>query len=284
MWISPWLIGFLAFLAAPIVLSLYYSLTDFPLLEPPVWAGVENYRRLVGDPVFARALWNTAIYALVSIPVGTVLAVAIASLLHQPVRGTSFFRAMVFLPSLVPVVATAMIWLWLYNGELGLINRLLDILLQPLGLQGPNWLAQGGWAMTALIALSLWGVGPAVVIYLAALGDVPAELQEAAALDGLGPWRRFRHITLPMISPVILFNVIIAIINAWQVFAVPYIMTGGGPDRATYFYTMYLYDSAFAYGDMGYACAMAWVQLVILLLVTALTLRLSRRFVFYRAA
>ncbi len=175
-----------------------------------------------------------------------------------------------------------MIWLWLYNGELGLINGVLDPLLAPFGRAGPNWLADQRWAMIALVLMSLWSIGPAVVIYLAALQGVPGELYEAAAIDGVPEARRFWHITLPMISPVILFNVVIAIINASQVFAVPYIMTGGGPDRATYFYSMYLYDTAFSYGQMGYASALAWIQLLLVLGVTVITLRLSRGLVYFR--
>lgn len=290
--ISPWLVGFAVFLLAPIAMSLYYSFTDYSVLEPPLWAGSENYTRLLHDPVFWKVLRNTTVYTLIAVPLCTVVAIAIACLLHADIRGRAFWRAVVFLPSLVPLVAAAMVWMWIFNGELGLLNSTLDPLLSVVNgvlgthLRGPNWLGSPGWVMPSLILMSLWGIGNAVVIYLAALGDVPASLYEAAALDGVSPLGRFRHVTLPMISPVVLFNVIIGVIAAWQVFAVPYVMLGsaGGPDRAGYFYTMYLYDNAFPYGKMGYASAMAWVQLLIVLALTGMTMLLSRRVVYYRGA
>ncbi len=290
LWISPWVFGFLAFMVLPVSMSLYYSLTQYPLIEKPVFIGLENYRRLMADEVFWKVVFNTVIYAVFAVPIGTVLALLIAWLLNQKVRFLGLWRAAVFVPTLVPIVAAAMIWLWLFNAEHGLINRVLTPALAAVNLlpgvemAPPAWLTDPGWAMPALILMSFWGVGQAVVIYLAAMQDVPESLYEAAELDGVSPWGRFIHVTVPMISPMILFTVITAIIGAWQVFAVPYIMTGGGPDRATYFYTMYLYDKAFLLGpEMGYASAMAWIQLLIILFFTALVFLASRRLVFYRA-
>lgn len=283
LWVSPWLVGFILFLAAPIILSFVYSLTDFPLLEPPLFVGFEQYSRLFRDPIFLTVVRNTLIYAAVAVPLGAALAVGLAVLLQRTGLLATLGRAVVFLPSLVPVAAAAMIWLWLYNPKLGLINRLIEAVIGGLGIHGPNWLGDPSWSMIALIIMSLWSVGPFVVIHLAALRDVPGELLEAATLDGLGPLARFRHITLPMISPVILFNVIVGLINAWQVFVIPFIMTKGGPDRATYFYSMYLYDAAFDYGRMGYACALGWIQLIIVLATTALCLGVGRRVVYERA-
>jgi multiple sugar transport system permease protein len=283
-WISPWIVGFLAFLALPIGMSLYYSFTDYSLLEKPLWVGLENFKALVNDPVFWIVMKNTVIYAAISIPLGTALAIFIAVLLHQPVRGTSFFRAAIFVPTLVPMVASAMVWMWLLNGELGLINQTLRPILGVVGLSPPNWLSEKLFAMPALIFMSLWSVGQSVMIYLAALKDVPPSLYEAADLDGVGPMGRFFTVTLPMISPVVLFNVIIATIGSWQVFAIPYVMTKGDPDRATLFYSMYLYDNAFVFGPkMGYASALAWVQFLIILALTGLTMLASRRLVYYRA-
>lgn len=283
--VSPWIIGFCAFMAAPIGMSFYYSFTDYPLLEPPVWTGLENYTRMFTDPIFWKTMLNTSIYAALAIPIGTLLALFAAWLLNMESRGRVFFRSAVFLPSLVPLVASSMIWMWLFNGELGLINTAIDFFGKPLGIRGPNWLGDERWVMPALVIMSFWSIGQAVVIYLASLQDVPRALYEAADLDGMGPLTKFINVTMPMISPVILFNVIMAIITAWQVFAVPYIMLGasGGPGRAGYFYTMYLYDNAFRYQQMGYASAMAWVQLLIILGLTGLTFLVSRRLVHYRA-
>ncbi|MCC6427073.1 MAG: sugar ABC transporter permease [Phycisphaerales bacterium] len=292
LWVAPWLVGFVGFLAAPVAMSLYYSLTDYNLLQPPAYVGLSNYREMFRDAVFWKAVGNTVIYAGMSIPLCTAAALVIAALLNRPVKGVSIYRAAIFLPTLVPAVASAMVWLWLYNGDLGLINSVLRPALAPFGLTPPNWIGLRGsgdklWAMPALVFMSVWGVGQSVVIYLAAMRDVPRALYEAASLDGMGPVARFWHVTLPGISPVILFNVITSIIASSQVFGAPYIMTQGGPDRATYVYSMYLYDAAFVYITdlgMGYASAMAWVQLVVIVGLTALTLILSRSIVYYRAA
>jgi multiple sugar transport system permease protein len=276
--LSPWIVGFLCFMLLPIALSFYYSLCDYSLLQPPLYVGAENYRELLGDAVFWKSLGNTAYYASMALPAGLLVSLGLALLLNAPIRGQAAYRTIIFLPSLVPVVASAMIWLWLLNSRLGLLNALLA----RLGIEGPGWLTNPAWAMPSLAMMSLWGVGHTVVIFLAGLQDVPVELYEAAAIDGAGFWRRLWHVTLPMISPVIFFNLIIAIIRTLQVFTVPYIMTAGGPERATYFYTMYLYDNAFSYLRMGYASAMAWIQLVIILTLTALAFWTARRWVHYR--
>ncbi|MHC5005425.1 MAG: carbohydrate ABC transporter permease, partial [Planctomycetota bacterium] len=230
------------------------------------------------DGLFYVTLRNTFVYALCSVTLGTVLAIGIAVLLDRSARGIGLARAAVFLPTLVPLVAAALGWTWMFNAEHGPINAALALV----GIRGPDWLGDTRWAMSALVIMSLWQVGGATVIYLAALQDVPRSLYEAAGIDGAGPVRRLFAVTLPTISPVIMFNVVVAIIWSLQVFAVPYIMTKGGPEHATYFYTMYLYDNAFVYGRMGYACAMGWLQLLAILAVTLLFLRASRRFVHYR--
>jgi len=280
LWISPWLVGALAFLLIPIALSLYYSFTDYPVLEPPIWIGLANYVRMFNDPVFMTTARNTLIYAAISIPACTVLSVVVAALLNQKVRAAGFFQAAVFLPTLVPLIASAMVWMWLFNGEYGLINRAL----RAVGLPAPNWLTDPDWAMPALVIVSLWGIGQAVILYLAALKEVPEQLYEAAALDGMGPVRKFWNVTLPMISPVILFNVIVLTIGTFQVFVIPFVLyrQKDGQVEAAYFYTMYLYDNIY-YGQMGYASAMAWVQLLIILALTALMFLVSKRLVHYRA-
>lgn len=280
-WTAPWWLGFLLFLAVPMGISLYISLCDYPLLQPPVYVGAANYEALAADPVFHKVVLNTLKYALLAIPIGTALAIALAVLLNSRVRGQGFFRACVFVPTIVPVVATGVMWLWLLNPELGLVN----VLLAKLNIAGPKWLSEPQWAMWALVIASLWSVGTPVVIYLAGLQDIPEELYEAARLDGASRLLQFRHVTLPGLGPVILFNVIIAIITTWQLFALPYMMWRGqpGPDHATYFFTMYLFDNAFRFLKMGYASAMAWIQFVIILALTGLVFWVSRRTVHYRA-
>lgn len=281
LWTSPWLIGSAAFIFVPMALSLYFSCTDYTMLEPPLWVGAENYRRMLDDPTLWRTIRNTAVFALVSIPLCTAFALVLSALLGGRVRLGRFFQAMVFIPTLVPLVASAMVWSWLFNGQHGLVNVLLSFA----GIAGPNWLVDERWAIPALVVMSLWSVGQAVVIYVAALQDVPRDLYEAAELDGMGPTRRFTHVTLPMISPVILFNVVVLAINTLQIFAVPYIMfrTKDGQNPGGFYYTMYLYDNAFVYLRMGYASAMAWVLLVVTMILTAIMFMASKRLVHYRA-
>ncbi|MCL4222565.1 MAG: sugar ABC transporter permease [Phycisphaerales bacterium] len=281
LWVSPWIIGFLAFMAVPAAMSVYYSFTDYALLEPPVWIGLDNYRAIASDKLFFLSLRNTLVYALGTVTLGTVLSLALALLLDLPLRWRGLVRAIVFLPTLVPIVAVSLGWMWIYNPNTGLIN----VTLRAVGVEHPpNWLGLPGLAMGSLIFMSLWMVGSAVVIYGAALRDVPVSLREAAAIDGAGPVSRFRNVTLPMISPAVLFNVIMSVIWSLQVFAIPYIMTKGGPNDSTLVYSMYVFRSAFEYGKMGYASALAWLQLLVTLGLTLGLLALARRFVYYRAA
>jgi multiple sugar transport system permease protein len=276
--LSPWIVGFLAFTLIPVALSLYYSFCDYSLLQPPLFKHLANYHFLIHDPLFWQSLKITAIFALFSLPIGLIIALGVAMLLNLKIRGQAFYRTIVFLPSLVPTVASAMIWLWLFNAKLGLINTAL----RGMGIHNPpNWLTDVHWAMPALILMSFWGIGNTVVIYLAGLQDVPRELYEAADIDGASPVRKIWHVTLPAISPVIFFNLVMGIIGSLQVFATPLIVTQGGPARSTYFYTMYLYDNAFSYLKMGYANALAWVQLLLVLFLTALAAWSSKRWVHY---
>ncbi len=278
-WLSPWLVGFAAFTALPIGLSVYYSLCDYSLVQPAVFTGRENYLALAHDRVFWQAVGNTLFYAAIALPTALVLALGLALLLNLKVRGQAVYRTLVFLPSLVPAVASAMLWLWLFNTRLGLIN----LGLQKLGVDDPpGWLSQTAWTKPALILMSLWGVGNTVVIFLAGLQDVPRELYEAAELDGAGPAGQLFNVTLPVLSPVIFFNLIMAVIGTFQIFTAPYIMTQGGPARSSYFYTMYLYDNAFTYLHMGTASAMAWVQFLIVLTLTGFFFWTSKRWVHYQ--
>jgi len=281
LWISPWIIGTIAFLAIPVAMSAYYSLTDYSLIESPVPIGLDNYKEITHDPVFWLSLKNTAAYALGCTILGTIVSVLIAVLLEQRLRGSNLVRAIVFLPTLIPVVSASIGWLWLYNGQYGLFNALLA----RLHIRGPDWLGDAHWAMPSLIIMGMWVVGSAVVICTAALREVPVSLYEAADLDGMGPWSRFRHVTLPMISPAILFNAIMAAIWGLQVFAVPLVMTPkGGPGNATLVYSMYVFKCAFEYGRMGYASALAWIQFLLAIALTAAALWAARRFVHYRNA
>jgi multiple sugar transport system permease protein len=276
--VSPWLIGFSVFQLYPILASLYYSFCDFSVLEPAQFIGPANYVELAGDEVFHKALVNTFYYAAIALPLGILLALSIAMLLNTGVGGMTVYRTIYFLPSLIPTVAMAILWLWIFNGEHGILNYVLSLV----GVSGPGWLSSPQWSKPALILLSLWGVGHAMVIYLAGLQDVPQHLYEAADLDGATWWHKIRHVTLPMLSPVILFNLIIAIIGTFQFFAIPFIMAPGGqPARSAYFLAVNLYDSAFAYLRMGYASAMAWVLFLVVLVLSLVALRVSERHVHY---
>lgn len=280
LWISPWIVGALIFLALPAAMSGYYSLTDYSLLEPPVYVGLDNYRDMARDGTFWTTLRNTGVYALGCVVGGTVVSVLIAVLLEQPLRGRGMVRAIVFLPTLIPIVSASIGWLWLYNGQHGLFNALLS----KVGVVGPDWLGDASWAMPSLIIMALWVVGSAVVVCTAALREVPRTLYDAADIDGMHALARFRHITLPMISPAVLFNAIMAAIWGLQVFAAPLIMTKGGPHDSTLAYSMYVFRSAFEYGTMGYASALAWVQFLLAVMVTVAALWLVRRRVHYRGA
>ncbi|MCC6676451.1 MAG: sugar ABC transporter permease [Phycisphaerales bacterium] len=279
-WISPWLVGVALFTAVPAAMSLYYSLTDYTLLEGPVYIGLDNYRELGGDRLFGIAVRNTLVFAITASLSATVLSVLLAVLLEQRLRGAGLVRAIVFLPTLVPVVSACVCWLWLYNAQFGLFNSVLAAA----GIDGPDWLGRRDLALPSLVFMSLWIIGSPLLVCSAALKDVPAALYEAADLDGISRLGRLRHVTLPMISPAILFNAIMSIIWSLQVFAPPQIMTGGGPENSTLVYSMYVYWNAFIYGRMGYASAMAWIQMLVALGLAGGVLGLSRRVIHYRAA
>ncbi len=276
--VSPWLIGFLVFTLVPAGLSLYYSFCRFDLLQSPHLVGAQNYVDLIHDHVFWQSARNTFFYALMALPSGLLVSLGLALLLNVEIPGQSLWRTIIFMPALVPIVASAMLWMWLLNARLGLIN----VVLGKIGVAGPPWLSSVNWALPALALMSLWGVGNAVVIYLAGLQDVPRELYEAAELDGAGIAGRIRHVTLPILSPVIFFNLVMSIIGILQMFDIPYIMTGGGPAHATYLLSMYLFDNAFIYLQMGYASAIAWIMLVMVLALTGLAFWSSRRWVHYQ--
>ncbi len=287
LFISPWLIGFILLAAGPIILSIFMSFTRWSLLSPPQWIGLENYSRLfTEDPLVYKSLWNTAYYVFFSVPLGVILSLALALLLNQNVRGQSLFRTLFFLPSVTNLVAVSILWMWIFNPEFGLLNRGLEWI----GIQGPLWLQSETWSKPALILMSLWGIGGGMIINLAALQNIPGELYEAADLDGARPVRKFWHITLPMISPALFFNLIMNIIGSFQVFTQAFVMTAssgqgqeGGPNNSTLFFVLYLYKKAFQQFKMGYASALAWVLFVIILVFTLIQFYLSKRWVYYES-
>jgi multiple sugar transport system permease protein len=278
--VSPWLIGFAVFCVYPVLASLYFSFCDYDVLTRPVWIGLLNYQDMVSDRVFWQSVGNTLVFNLLALPLGLVAALVLALLLNQPVRFRGAFRAIYYLPSLVPAVAGAMVWLWILNGRLGLLNRGLFAL----GIaHPPQWLVDPAWTKPSLALVSLWACGNSVVIYLAALQGVPRSLLEAAMIDGASAWDRLRHVTLPAISPVIYFNLLVGIIGGLQVFSSAFVMMGGGgPERSVLFYAIYIYQNAFEYRHMGYACAMAWILGLLILLLTWLASRASRHLVHYQ--
>jgi len=269
--VSPWLFGFLVFTAYPVFASLYFSLTDYNVVSSPRFIGLRNYVDLWRDPLFGTSLYNTLYLAAIGIPLALFLSLVIAMLLNTKIRFQGVFRTIYFLPSVVPAVAVALLWRWFLNPDFGPVNQVLEAV----GVPGPGWLADPAWSKPALVLASLWGVGGSMVIYLAGLQNVPVQLYEAADLDGANRWQRVRYITLPMLSPVILFNLIMGIITSFQAFTNIYIMTGGGPSNSTMVYALYLYQNAFQFFKMGYASAMAWVLLVITAAALAVIFRTS---------
>jgi len=274
----PWILGFAVFVGWPVFASLFFSMTDYSVLTHPKWVGLSNYAELAHDDVFYTTLKNTLFYVAGAVPLTTVIAIILALLLNTKVRGMAFYRTIFFLPSLVPMVALATLFHWIFDGEYGLLNAMLKFL----HITGPNWMGDPAWAKWTLILISMWGCGQAMVIYLAGLQDVPISLYEAADLDGAKTLSKIRNVTLPMISPVILFNAVMAVIGSLQIFAIPYVMfDNGSPAHSTYFLTAYLYDNAYSYHRMGYASAMGWVMFLITLVLTALAMKLSERHVHY---
>jgi multiple sugar transport system permease protein len=278
---SPWILGFLAFTLYPTISSFYYSLTDFSLIKPPVWVGLANYRQLLGsDPDFRHALANTLFMTCFGVPLQLLWGFFTALLLNLPVRGQPLFRTIYLLPSVMPVVASALLWIWILNPQLGPVNYLLEALHLP----SPNWFGDPVWTKPSLIIMTLWAIGSTTVIYLAGLQGIPQELYEAASIDGAGTLRKLWHITVPLVSPITLFNLITGLIWSLQIFTEAFVIGGGasgGAQGSLLFYAVYLYSNAFSYLKMGYASAMAWILFVITLTVSLILLRTSRRWTHY---
>ena len=277
--ISPWIIGFLAFTLGPMLGAFWLSFQRWSIFGVPTAVGVEHYATLFGDdPRFYKALQVTFTYVLVATPLQLAIALGLAILLNQKVLGQALFRTIFYLPTVVSGVALAVLWEWILHAEFGLLNATLE---STVGLSGPPWLSSETWALPALIFMSLWTVGGAMIIFLAGLQGIPEHLFEAAELDGAAEVRKFWHITVPMLSPVILFNLVIGLIAGFQTFTQAFIMTNGGPNDATLFYIFYLYQKAFRDLRMGYAAALAWIMFLIILVFTLLQFRLSRSWVYY---
>ena len=277
----PFLLGFVIFTVGPLIYSFYLSFTRYDILSAPRWSGFENYARMAsGDDTLWQSLKVTVIYTMVAVPVQVVVGYGMALLLNLKVRGLSFWRTAFYMPAVVPAMAVAYVFAWMLQSDVGLLNQSL----RAIGLPGPKWFGDPNWVLAAFILMSAWAVGGTLLLYLSALQGVPTELYDASKVDGANAWRRFLNVTLPMTSPVIFFVFLTGMIGTFQVFTVAFVTTNGGPGNASLFYLLYLYRTGWEYLQMGYAAAMAWFLFVILLVITLLSLRLSRATVFYEGA
>jgi multiple sugar transport system permease protein len=288
LFISPWLLGFLAFYLYPAILSFYYSFTDLQILGDAKWIGLGNYENLLADPLFWKSLGNTFTITLIGVPLAIVTALGVALLLNTTgIRGIGIFRSIFYVPVVVPSVAAAILWIWLLNPQYGLVNQALGAV----GIHGPKWFYDPDWSKYGIILMLVWAAGDVIVIYLGALQGVPKSLYEAAEVDGAGSWAKLRHVTVPMISPAILFNLITGAIATFQYFTQAFVIsegtigqgTGaiGGVQNSLLFFNLNLYNNAFRYFRMGYASALAWILLLVILASTLVMLRLARGRVYY---
>jgi len=280
LFLTPHALGLLLFVTLPILASIYLSFTEYNIFQPPKWIGLANYRTaFFEDWLFWPSLLRTFEYAFLSVPLGLIGSLTLAILLNQPVKAKGFFRTLYFLPSITPGLATIFLWNYILHPTIGPVNWALS----KIGIQGPTWFADKTWALPSLVFMDLWGGigGGRMLIFLAGLQGVPESLYEAAELDGAGSWARFWHITLPMISPTMLFNLVLGVIGALQVFTSAFVATQGGPAFSTWFYALHVYQNAFEYFRMGYASALAWLFAIIVLVFTAVQLSMSRKWVFY---
>ncbi|GMK37287.1 spermidine/putrescine ABC transporter permease [Paenibacillus sp. CCS19] len=285
LFISPWLLGFLGLTAGPMLYSLYMSFTDWQIFGDANWVGLSNYKTLFHDKIFWISLWNTLYYTFISVPLGLVFGYLLAVLLNQKVKGLGVFRTIFYLPSIVPAVASSLLWLLVFQPEFGLANAILSYLHLPTS----NWIMSEHMVKPSLIIMSLWGVGGGMVIYLAGLQSVSPSLYEAAEIDGATRWKKFWRITVPMTSNVIFFSLIMGLIGSFQIFTQAFVMTtdasgqNGGPNYASTFYVLYLYNNAFKYFKMGYASALAWVLFLIIILFTFIQFKVFGKKVYYEA-
>jgi multiple sugar transport system permease protein len=275
---SPWLIGFLLWTAGPMVGSLVLSLTRYDVITPPQFTGLENYAKMLGsDPLVWQSLKVTLFYATGAVPLQLLGSLLLALLMNQKLPAIAGFRTIYYMPSVIAGVPVALLWMWIFNPEFGIVNEALAWF----GIDGPQWLFSETWVVPAFVLMSVWTIGAPMVIYLAGLQGIPQHLYEAAEIDGAGPWAKFAHVTLPMISPIIFFNTVMQIIVSFQIFTPAYVMTRGGPANASLFVGLYLYNNAFRYFQMGYAAALAWLVFVIIMALTLIVIRTSPYWVYY---
>ncbi|HEY3110153.1 MAG TPA: sugar ABC transporter permease [Chloroflexota bacterium] len=278
--ISPWLIGFLVFTAGPMLASLYLSLTDWRMVDPPGWVGLRNYLKIFGDDRdFYRAIRVTFGYVAMALPLQLALGLGLSLLLNQRVPGIRLFQTVFYLPAVLSGVSVALIWMWLLNPDFGIVNAFLGLF----GIEGPGWFWDPDWALPSIVVMGLWRVGGGAIIYLAGLQNISPHLYEAASIDGAGPLARLRHVTLPMLTPTLFFQLVMELIDAFQVFTAVYVTTGGGPMGATFFYMLYMFRTAFVDFDMAYASALAWIMGALILLCTGLVFKSSALWVFYES-
>ena len=287
LFISPWILGMVLFALGPILASFGLAFTRWNLFTEPEYVGWANFQKLAHDPLFYKSVFNTIYYTVFAVPLGLVLALGLAMLVNHRLRGVNFFRTAFFLPNVVAGIAMLLLWKWLFDPNFGLINLFLDwtglmAVFEWIGIGRPQWISSRAGAMPGLVFMSIWGLGGSMMIFLAGLQNIPRELIEAAELDGAGPWKRFRYVTVPLLTPTIFFLTMVGVIGSLQVFNQAYVMTQGGPAHATLFYVLYLFQTAFERFQMGYACAMALVLFIITLIVSLIQLAMGKKWVHYQ--
>lgn len=287
LFISPWIVGMVLFALGPILASFGLAFTRWNLFTEPEYVGWGNFQKLAHDPLFYKSVFNTIYYTIFAVPLGLVLALGLAMLVNHRLRGVDFFRTAFFLPNVVAGIAMLLLWKWLFDPNFGLINLFLDwtglmAVFEWIGIGRPQWISSRAGAMPGMIFMSIWGLGGSMMIFLAGLQNIPRELIEAAELDGAGPWKRFRYVTVPLLTPTIFFLMMVGVIASLQIFNQAYVMTQGGPAHATLFYVLYLFQTAFERFQMGYACAMALVLFIITLIVSLIQLAMGKKWVHYQ--
>lgn len=276
---SPWIIGFLILTLIPMVASVIISFTEWDILTPPKWVGFQNYKDIFKDPLFYKSLKVTLTYTLFSVPINVILSLFVALLLNNNVKNIKLFRTIYYLPAVVSGVVVSLLWVWMFNPEFGLLNNIL----LDLGISGPRWIYDENWVMPSLIIMSMWGIGGGIIMYLSGLQSISKDLYEAAKIDGANFWKKLIHITIPAMSPILLFTTLTSIIGSLQTFTQAYVMTEGGPNHSSLFYAFYVYKHAFTWRKMGKACALAWILFIVIFSISMLILKIASSKVYYEA-